>query len=143
MNALKISKPFRNYSEREWMGEPVMVSLWKAIEGMAPWTGPVVDPTAGLADIVNHGHALMMYDGERKVARECVGCGRRVVTAWKVSPLEFTVPACSGQCVADKVQALWVEVYGDVVIVRDFGREAIIRDEALKVRERGFLEVGV
>ncbi len=89
--------------------ETVITARIDAIEGKSQWRcAPQEKPI--LADIVKSGHALIRFDGDRSPKiQKCVSCYALTSLAWHIMPINFTVAACCGSCVADCVDVLWGE----------------------------------
>lgn len=92
-----------------------------AIAGAIPWTAPVsANPT--LLDITEVGHAAIRFDGDRAPSiQNCVGCKAITSLAWRISPINFTVAACCGDCVADRIEKEWAEHPGASIFLRRRG----------------------
>lgn len=100
--------------------QAVITMLPDALEGKIPFVCDVSD-NPRLSDIAQSGHALATFDGDRapKIAR-CVGCGKATSLAWHVAPVGITVPACNGDCVADRIDNIWYEA-GYAIYIRRRG----------------------
>lgn len=96
--------------------ETVITARIDAIEGKTPWA---CDPTEKpiLADVIKSGYALITFDGDRSPkVQKCVSCHALTSLAWHIMPINFTVAACCGSCVADSVDVLWGEASEQPVI---------------------------
>lgn len=105
--------------------DPVIITARvDAIEGGMSWTMPV-PKTPSLMDIATQGYAAICYDGSRapKMAA-CIYCRKLTSHAWRIHPVNFTVAACTGDCVADKVQDIWDKDEG-LVCIRVRGEQAL------------------
>lgn len=100
--------------------EPVITARYEAIEGHMRWASPRTE-TPCMADVITQGYVAIQFDGDRTPRRaKCVGCRKLASKAWHITPIDFTVAACSGDCVADAVEKLW----RDAICVRVRGRQA-------------------
>lgn len=87
----------------------VITARLSAISGEMAWRMPV-PATPSLLDIAMQGYAVVCYDGNRAPRMApCVGCKRKISHAWRVHPIGFTVPACTGDCAADRIETIWSE----------------------------------
>lgn len=100
-------------------GTIVMARL-AAIDGEMNWQVPPMT-TPCLADVVLQGHAAILYDGNRAPkSAPCVSCKRLTSKAWYIHPIDFTVPGCDGEHVADAIEKLWQDTY----VIRVTGERA-------------------
>lgn len=98
----------------------VITARLDAVNGDMTWQSPAMSQPC-LLDIVLQGHAAIRFDGNRAPRmKKCVGCSKQSTFAWHVHPINFVVPGCNADHVADAIEKLW----GDAVCVRIRGDQA-------------------